>query len=220
MDFFKALEGRTSVRAFLPKKVDKALLEKILKAAGHSPSFMNTQPWEVFVVMGKKKDEISADLLKTAQEDQQRRPDFSFPTAWPQAPEKRSNTHRLRRFEVLGIDPKDQVKIKAGYLRNFQFFDAPCGIFIGMDKALTSWSMFDLGLFVHGFLLALYAEGLGGCPQAMLTAYPDIIRRHLDIPENIKIAIGISLGYSDNNAAANKYRSQRIDVKEFVRWYD
>jgi nitroreductase len=220
MDFFQALEKRVSVRAFLPKKVDKALLEKILKAASHSPSYMNTQPWEVFVVMGEKKEALGAELFSAAQEDQQRRPDFSFPTAWPQAPEKRSTTHRLRRFDALGIDPNDQVKIRAGYLRNFQFFGAPCGIFIGMDKALTSWSMFDLGLFVHGFLLALYAEGLGSCPQAMLTAYPDIVRKHLGISDNTKIAIGISLGYSNNNAAANKYRSQRMDIKEFVHWYD
>jgi nitroreductase len=89
-----------------------------------------------------------------------------------------------------------------------------------MDKALTSWSMFDLGLFVHGFLLALYAEGLGGCPQTMLIAYPDIVRKHLGISDNTKIAIGISLGYPDNNAAANKYISQRMNIKEFVRWYD
>jgi nitroreductase len=220
MDFFQALEGRSSMRAFLSKKVDKALLEKILKAASHSPSYMNTQPWEVFVVMGKKKDALSAELLKIAEENQPRRPDFSFPTVWPKAPEKRSTTHRLRRFAALGIDPNDQVKIRAGYLRNFQFFGAPCGMFIGMDKALTSWSMFDLGLFVHGFLLALYAEGLGGCPQAMLTAYPDIVRKHLDISDNTKIAIGISLGYPDYNLAVNKYRSQRMEIKDFVQWYE
>jgi nitroreductase len=220
MEFFKALEGRTSVRAFLSKPVDKGLLEKILKAASHSPSFMNTQPWEVSVVMGKKKEALGVELFSAAQEDQQRRPDFSFPTAWPQAPEKRSTTHRLRRFEALGIDPNDQVKIRAGYLRNFQFFGAPCAAFVSLDKSLTPWSMFDLGLFVHGFLLALHAEGLGGCPQAMLTAYPDIVRKHLGISDNTKIAIGISLGYPDNNSAANKYRSQRMDIKEFVHWYD
>jgi len=220
MEFFKVLENRVSVRAFLPKKVDKALLKKMLQAAGHSPSFMNTQPWEVFVVMGKKQDELSAELLKLAREDQARRPDFPFPAAWPQAPEKRSTTHRLRRFEALGIDPNDQAKIRAGYLRNFEFFGAPCTAFVGLDKSLTAWSMFDLGLFVHGFLLALYAEGLGGCPQAMLTAYPDIVRKHLGISDNTKIALGISLGYPDKNAAVNKYRSQRMDAKEFVRWCD
>ncbi len=69
---------------------------------------------------------------------------------------------------------------------------------------------------MHGFLLALYAEGLGGSPQAMLSAYPDIVRKHLGISDNTKIAIGISLGYPDNNAAVNKYGPQRIDIKEFV----
>jgi len=220
MDFFKVLEGRVSVRAFLSKPVNKSLLEKILQAAGHSPSYMNTQPWEVFIAMGKKKDELSVDLLRTAKEDQPRQPDFSFPTSWPEALEKRSTAHRLRRFEALGIDPLDQAKIRAGYLRNFQFFGAPCAAFIGLDKSLTPWSMFDLGLFVHGFLLALYAEGLGGCPQAMLTAYPDIVRKHLGISNNTKIAVGISLGYPDNETAVNKYRSQRMDFKEFVRWCD
>lgn len=220
MDFFQALEGRSSMRAFLPKQVDKALLEKILKAAGHSPSYKNTQPWEVFVIMGKKKEELCAELSKVAEEDQPKRADFPLPASWPEALEKRLTTHRLRRFEALGIDPNDQVKIRAGYLRNFQFFDAPCCVFVGLDKTLTSWSMFDLGLFVHGFLMALYAEGLGGCPQAMVTVYPDIIRKHLGISDNTKIAIGISLGYPDNNAAANIYISQRMDVKEFVRWYD
>ncbi len=152
MDFFKVLEGRASVRAFLSKPVDKGLLKKILKAASHSPSFMNTQPWEVFVVLGEKKKALGAELFSAAQEDRQKRPDFSFPTAWPQAPEKRSTTHRLRRFEALGIDPNDQVKIRAGYLRNFQFYGAPCVVFVGLDKSLTSWSMFDLGLFVQSFL--------------------------------------------------------------------
>ncbi len=147
MDFFKVLEGRVSMRVFLVKPVDKGLLEKILQAASHGPSCMNTQPWQVFIVMGKKKDELSADLLKIAQENQRRRPDFPFPTAWPQAPEKRSTTHRLRRFAALGIDSDDQVKIRAGYLRNFQFFGAPCVAFIGSDKSSTSWSMFDLGAF-------------------------------------------------------------------------
>ena len=38
MDFYQVLEGRSSIRAFLPKQVDERLLEKILQAAGHSPS--------------------------------------------------------------------------------------------------------------------------------------------------------------------------------------
>jgi hypothetical protein len=54
----------------------------------------------------------------------------------------------------------------------------------------------------------------------MLTAYPDIVRKCLSISDNTKIAIGISLGYPDNNAVANQYGSQRMEIKEFVHWYN
>lgn len=218
MDFFKVLEGRSSMRAFLPREVERPLLEKILQAAGRSPSFMNTQPWEVYVVTGKKKEDLSTELWKAAQQQEPLQPDFSFPTSWPEALEKRLTAHRLRRFEALGIDPEDKETIRSSFLRNFKFFDAPCVVFAGLDKSLTSWSMFDMGLFVHGFLMALHAEGLGGCPQAMLTIYPDIVRKHLNIPGNIKIALGISLGYPDLETAVNKYRAQRKDIQDFVHW--
>ena len=220
MDFYQVLEGRSSIRAFLPKPVDEGLLEKILLAAGCSPSYMNTQPWEVFVVMGKKKEELCAGLSLAAQEDEPKRPDFPLPTAWPEALEKRLSAHRRNRFAALGVDTSDQQKLHAGYLRNFQLYGAPCGVFVGLDQTLTSWSMFDSGLFVHGFLMALHAEGLGSCQQAMLTIYPDIIRKHLRIPDNIKIAMGISVGYPDYDSPLNSYRSQRKDINEFVRWFD
>jgi nitroreductase len=220
MDFYQVLEGRSSIRAFLPKSVDERLLEKIFQAAGHSPSYMNTQPWEVFVVMGKKKEELCAALLEAAEEDEPKRPDFPLPVAWPEALEKRLSTHRRNRFTALGVDTSDRKNLRASYLRNFQLYGAPCGVFVGLDKTLTSWSMFDSGLFVHGFLMALHAEGLGGCSQAMLTIYPDIIRKQLRITDNIKIAMGISVGYPDNDSPLNSYRSQRKELNEFVHWFD
>ena len=181
---------------------------------------MNTQPSEVFVVMGKKKEELCAALSEAAQEDEPKRPDFPLPAAWPEILEKRLSAHRRNRFAALGVDTSDQKKIQAGYLRNFQFYGAPCGVFVGLDKMLTSWSMFDLGIYVHGFLMALHAEGLGGCPQAMLTVYPDIIRKQLRISNSTLIAMGISVGYPDHDSPINSYRSQRKEVNEFVRWFD
>jgi nitroreductase len=220
MDFYQVLEGRSSIRAFLPKSVDERLLEKILQAAGCSPSYMNTQPWEVFVVMGKRKEELCAALSDAAEEDEPMRPDFPLPVTWPEALEKRLTAHRRNRFTALGVDTADQKILRASYLRNFQLYGSPCGVFVGMDKMLTSWSMFDLGIFVHGFLMAIHSEGLGGCPQAMLTIYPDIIRKQLRISDNIKIAMGISVGYPDGDSAFNSYSSQRKEVNEFVRWFD
>ena len=219
MDFFKAMESRISRRAFLPKKVEKATLEKILGIANRCPSYMNTQPWEVFVVTGGKKEKLAKKLYEQISSETPLTPDMPFPKTWPEALDERSKSHRMRRFKVLGIDPdKEQDKVVAGYRNNFKFFDAPCVIFIAMDKTLTPWSIFDCGAFVHGFLLAAHVEGLGACPQAMPTGYPDAIRTELEIPDNLSIVLCISLGYPNLELPVNLYRSLRRDLSEFIRW--
>jgi len=55
MDTIEAIESRRSIRAFKNTPIPKETLDKILKAASNSPSFTNTQPWEVAVVCGEKK---------------------------------------------------------------------------------------------------------------------------------------------------------------------
>ena len=176
MELYKCLQSRKSFRSFIPRKVEKSVLEKILEAANRSPSYMNTQPWEVFVVTGEKKDALATRLFDEASSGAVQRPDLAFPKEWPELIDRRSKEHRLRRFEALGIDLKDEKKMRQSFLRNFQFYKAPCVLFVGMDKSLTPWSIFDLGLFTSCVLMAAWAEGLVCCVQALSMAYPDIIR--------------------------------------------
>lgn len=219
MDVSKAFESRISRRAFLKKEVDRATLEKILKLANRSPSYMNTQPWEVFVTSGKEKEKLAEKLFSDICKGVPLAADFALPPTWPAAHDGRAKRHRMARFKALGIDPdKEQDKVVAGYRNNFKFFDAPCVIFVALDKTLTPWSVFDCGAFVHGFLLAAHAEGLGGCPQAMPTGYAGAIRSHLKMPAHMAIMIAIALGYPDPAAPVNQYHSFRRDLGEFVHW--
>ena len=220
MDVFDAFESRVSRRAFLQKQVDQAKLEKILNIANRSPSYMNTQPWELYVVAGEEKDKLARKLFSDISNGVPLTPDIPFPTTWPVPHDERAKRHRMRRFKTLGIDPdKEQDKVVASYRNNFKFFDAPCAIFVAMDKTLTPWSVFDCGAFVHGFMLAAHAEGLGTCPQAMPTGYSGAIRSRLDIPHHMMIVLCISLGYPDLASPVNQYRSLRRELGEFVRWY-
>ncbi len=221
MDFFTCIETRRSSRAFEVRDVDKEILERILQAANRCPSYMNTQPWEVFVVTGNKKKYLSQKLYEMAEKEMPRYPDIPFPSIWPHAMQQRTITHRNNRFQALGIDPEmDTEKIKQGMLKNFKFFDAPCVVFIVMNQSLTPWSVFDLGAFVHGFLLALHAEGVGGVPQAQPVSYPDIIREELNIPDSKYIILAISIGYPDKKSPVNQYISSRRDLGEFVSWVE
>ena len=220
MEFAEAVESRISRRAFLPKQVDRTTLERILQVANRCPSYMNTQPWEVFAATGEKKENLAKKLYAQVCAGVPLTPDVPFPKTWPAAHEERSKSHRLRRFKALGIDPDtEQEKVVASYRNNFKFFDAPCVLFIALDKTLTPWSIFDCGAFAYGLLLAAHAAGLGACPQAMPTGYPEAIRAELGIAESLEIILCISLGYPDLGVPLNQYRSSRRDTSEYIRWH-
>lgn len=219
MDVYQCIESRRSFRSFIPNAVDKGTLNKVLEAANRSPSYMNTQPWEVFVVDGEKKAILAKRLLDEAVAGTAPRPDLAFPKEWPAPVEKRAMDHRLRRFKALGIDPNDAEKVRKSMLRNYKFHEAPCVLFVGMDKSLTSWSIFDLGLFTTTVLLAAQAEGLGTCIQALSMGYPDLIRDELGIPPTISLIVAICMGYPDMQAEINQYQSTRRDMSEFLKWF-
>jgi nitroreductase len=64
-------------------------------------------------------------------------------------------------------------------------------------------------------MLAARACGLDTCPQAAWRHYHDVVRRHLGIPENELVICGLSLGYADDGAIANKLRSEREPLEIF-----
>ena len=53
MNVTEAVASRRSVREFLDKPVDKALLERILTKAQNAPSGGNTQPWNAVMATGE-----------------------------------------------------------------------------------------------------------------------------------------------------------------------
>lgn len=219
MDFYQCLEKRMSCRAFLEREVDPSIIDKILLAANRSPSFMNSQPWEVFVVAGEKKEALARRLSELAASDAEKAPDLPFPEGWPESMERRIKDNRLKKFASEGIGPGDEALIRRRYLRNFMFFNAPCVMLTGVQKGLTSWSIFDLGLFVQNILSGLVAEGLGGCPQAMPTVYSSVFREELGLPKAITFVLSIPFGYPDPDAAPNRFRSNRRELSEFARYY-
>lgn len=68
--------------------------------------------------------------------------------------------------------------------------------------------------------LAAQAHGLGSCIEAQLALYPDLVRRHLQLPQTHKIVVGIALGYEDAAAPANAFRTEREPLGKLVLWVD
>ena len=220
MEILDGIETRHSIRAFKPNPITRDVMEKILQAASNSPSYTNTQPWEVVVVSGKKKDELSRKLLELAKAKAPTNPDMPIPKSWPSAMEVRSREHGARRLNTLGMARDDQEGREKLRLMNFEFYGAPCAILLFMDGSLGEWSIFDMGLFAQNLILAAHSLGVESCLQASVTNYALEIKKFLGMAESKKLVICISLGYPDEKAKLNTYRSLRQKPGEFTKWYE
>jgi len=219
MDLIEGIETRRSIRGFQDTPIPEETLQHILKAASNSPSYTNTQPWEVAVVCGQKKEALSRLIHGLASKKAETHPDMPRPQGWPPEHEARAGQHGARRLAALGVDREDDAERTKLTLMNFEFYGAPCAVFLFMDGALKEWSIFDMGLFAHSLILAAHAYGVESCLQASVTNYAPEIKKFLGIPDGKKLVIGISMGYADGGAKLNAYRAVKESPDTFTKWF-
>jgi len=219
MEMLEGIEGRKSIRGFKSTPVPDDVMNKVLRAVANSPSYTNTQPWELAVVSGKKRDELSKIIFDLAKAKAPTKPDLPMPAGWPADMEARSREHGARRLNTLGIARDDEAGREELRLMNFEFYGAPCAIFLFADRSLGAWSIFDMGLCAQSICLAAHGLGLGTVLQASVTNYADAIRKFLGIPESKQLVICISIGYPDEKAKLNQYRALKQKPEEFTKWY-
>jgi nitroreductase len=195
-------------------------MKKILQAASHSPSYGNTQPWEVAVVTGKKKDELKELLLNLAKVQAPAKPDIPMCREWPAGMDKRYQEHGADKLNTLGIARSDAVAREKLRLMNFEFYGAPCAVFLFIDGSLKEWSTYDAGTFVQTLVLAAHSFGVESCLQASVTNYAPEIKKFLGFAESKKLIISISMGYADQQAVLNTYKGPKLNPDTFTRWYD
>jgi nitroreductase len=216
MDVIAALNTRFTVRAFKADPVDRSTLEKVMEAALKAPSWANTQPWEIYVAGGEVLNRLREAYLANLKNCVARNPDLAVPKQWPPAHLRRMEGLKSERMATIERVCLDKSLLKDLSEVNYHFFHAPMVAYICMDRTLTPWSIFDLGLFSQSLMLAASHFGLGSAPAVTLAAHPDLIRKELKIPEELSIIIGIALGYADSEHPQNQFRSPRRPLREAV----
>lgn len=220
MDAVECISGRRSIRGFTKNPVPKELLEQVLETASWSPSYKNSQPWEVMVVSGNTKEKLSKMMVELLESGAPSCPDLPDPRSWPEAEQAHINHLYASRKKATGIDlnaPEIIVKAKKA---NFHFYRAPHAIYLYQDATLSQWSLLDIGLFAQSLMLAAHAHGLATVPQAFVTDYAQNIKEFLAIPKSKRLVLGLSLGYPDLESPANAFRTDRMPTKEFVTFVD
>ncbi len=218
MDAITCIETRMSIRQFKPDPVDRDLLAGVIATARRAPSYKNSQPWEVMIVSGEKKEALAGHLIKLLESGREPCPDLEAPQSWPPAEQARIDALFRKRKEATGIDLAAPEMILKAKKANFRFYNAPHGIFLYQDASLSQWSLFDLGIFAQTLMLAAHARGLGTVPQAFAVDYAAETKKFLGIPESKRLVLGMAIGYPDMDAPANSLRTDRVPVDEILTW--
>jgi nitroreductase len=216
----EALKQRHSTRAYLPKAVEQEKLERILGAARHAPSGVNSQPWQVAVVTGQTKLELQQKIESAFRSGEARRMQYHYyPQQWQEPYKQRRKTCGLQMYSTLGISREDKQRQADQWAANYRAFDAPVMLLFFMDPAMEQGSFIDYGAFLQSIMLVALEEGLATCPQASLGEYPDIVLETLGYPSGTIVVCGMALGYEDPAALVNSYRTPREEISGFTRFF-
>ena len=208
MEFSQVVAARHSCRCFLDTGLDAATVRSLVEVAQRAPSWGNTQPWRVWAASGEPARAIRQDMVARAQTG-------SPPTFQGELKERYVEVGKAV-FAVLGIERQDEEKRNAHRYSNCNAFGAPVLVYLTLPEGLTPYAMLDVGSFVNAFCLAASDRGLATCIQATLVHYPDIVREYLPIPDQVRLVVGIALGYPDPASDINVFRSSRVPVDDVL----
>ncbi len=219
MSLEKLLTHRSSVRAFTSKTIPHQQLEAIFSLAQKSVSNCNVQPWQAMVVSGKTREKLKKGFMQLIMSGAKPNPDFDWTPRY-------EGEHRQRQFgsanalySAMGIEREDKKARQMALVKNWSFFDAPHAVFFCMEKYLGIMGAVDLGVYAQTLSLIMQEQGISSCMQGALGQFPDPVREILKLPDDLGVLFGMSFGFADENADANKARTDRAEIVHAVKFF-
>lgn len=213
MDVSEAVQRRMSVRAFKPDTPPAAVVRAILEGAARAPSGGNLQPWQVHALAGEPLAQL---LHAVAKAPLQEEPEYAVypPDLWePYRTRRFRNAEQL--YASIGIPREDKAARLRQMAKNAEFFGAPVGIFLSVDRRMGPPQWADLGIYLQTVMLLATEQGLDTCAQEFWAFRSQPVARFLELPPERMLFAGIALGWRDENAPINQWRTER---DPFERW--
>jgi nitroreductase len=222
MNVSEAIAYRRSVRGFTDQAVDIALVTAIVEKSARAATGGNLQPWHIDIVHGTSMAKLKAIMrAKMAQGLPSETPEYDIYPKGLKAPytDRRFEVGQML-YEAIGIPREDKMGRAMWFSRNFQFFGAPVGLFLTLDRQMGPPQWGDAGMMLQNIMLLLCEAGLDSCAQECWAVYPDTIRAFLGTPEARILWTGMSIGYKDNSDPANALMPTRAPSDEWLSIHD
>ncbi|BBY16822.1 nitroreductase [Mycolicibacterium litorale] len=205
------VHGRRSIRMFLrDKPVPRELLTESLELAMRAPSNSNIQPWRLFLASGRRRDRLVEALLEQATRG------YPATVGLPESfAELRREVGKMV-YGAMGIARGDREARRIAQLRNWEYFRAPVAGAVCVHRDLGPVDSMSVGMFLQTLMLALTERGIGSCAQVSIAHFPDVVREHLEIPDELTVLCGLAIGYPDPDFAANHLDTPRNPVEANV----
>jgi nitroreductase len=213
----EAVAYRRSVRGFTDQQVDIALIRDIIERSARAATGGNVQPWHIDLVHGESMRRLKAIMAEKMIKRESETPEY------PIYPSGLKQPYEGRRFEVgemlyssIGIEREDRRGRAIWFSRNFQFFNAPVGLFLSLDRqmGLPQWG--DAGMMLQNIMLLLCEAGLDSCAQECWAVYPKTVGDFLGLPEDRILWTGMAIGFKDAADPANALMPKRAASAEWM----
>jgi nitroreductase len=178
-DFWEVIATCRAIRYLKPEPIPEEMIEKILWAATRAPSPGNSQGWDFVVVDDAEKKRVIADAIGAAM----------LPAI--ERMERRDRTERLM------LDGAAAIVSSLANAPVVIFVTGPVVYPAGRAEESFTWSA--LYPAAQNILLATRALGLGSVFTTLHRAGDAVVRSTLGIPDHIRIAATIPIGYPDAN---------------------
>ena len=220
MNVTEAVTSRRSVREFLDKPVDQAVLRRVLETAQRAPSGGNTQPWNATVLTGEPLARLLASVAEVLpQGAAAHKPEYHI------YPPELDGLYNERRFGIgealyaaLDIPRENKMARLMWFAKNFRAFDAPVLMLIRTPRYMGPPQWSDIGMWLQTIMLLLREEGLDSCAQEAWAIYTPQIRACVDIPDDHIFFCGMAIGHRNPEDPVNTFPVPRAPIDEAIKW--
>jgi nitroreductase len=118
------------------------------------------------------------------------------------------------------VPREDKSARWAQFVRNYELFGAPVGLFFSIDRDFDRPQWAHLGMFILTVMLLAEERGLGSCAQESWAAMGSAVSEFLNLPSERMLYCGLALGWPDRAHPINSFRTQREPIEHFVTWHE